>query len=146
MKNLTDKEKRFVEEYVSNGYNAAKAFRSVFGPSSLEVSKVQGWKLINRKPHIQEAINASEKSSRQISRELNLDRKSILLELKKIIKGDYSARERLAGIHLLLKITGAYSPNKTELDINFSDKKKIDTTGMTFEEIQQLEYKIASEI
>lgn len=145
MKNLTDKEIGFVEEYITNGYNGSRAYQVAYSTDNKNLAKAEAWAML-RKPHIQEAIEASEKSCRQIARENGLDRKSILLELKKIIKGNFSARERLAGLNTLLKITGSFSPVKTEIDFSFNERKKIDTSNMSLEEIKQLGYKIAAEM
>jgi hypothetical protein len=135
MKNYTDNELEFVKNYISNGYNGAKAYREAYSTNNQAVAKAEAWRLL-RKPKIQELITASEKSCRQIAREIKLDRKRVLLELKKIIKGNYSARERLAGINILCKVTGAFSPDRSEVDIHFSEERKYDTSKMTEQQIK----------
>jgi hypothetical protein len=146
MKNLTDKELKFVEEYISNGYVGSRAYKIAYSTDNNNLAKAEAWKLINRRPHIQEAISASEKSCRQISREIALDRKSILLELKKIIKGGYNAREKLASINILCKLTGAFSPKKSEYDLNFLVKKNINYDKLSQKEIKELETSILADL
>jgi len=145
MKNLTEKEIRFVEEYVLNGYVGSRAYALAYSTDNKNLAKAEAWSLL-RKPHIQEAISASEKSCRQIAREMSLDRKSILYELKKIIKGDYTAKDRLAGINTFCKLTGGFSPDKSEVDIYFEKKEKIDTSNMSSEQIRELQNAIFAEL
>lgn len=142
MKNekLTIKELKFVEEYVNNGFNGSKAYQVAYETNNLNYAKAQAWKNL-RKIKIQDAITQTEKSYRQICRELQLDRKKILLEIRNVIRSD-NAKEKLAGINLLCKITGSFAPEKKEVQLEYESSFDIDITKLSKTEILELQNKI----
>lgn len=144
-KNLTINEIKFVEEYVANGFNGAKAFRVAFDNDNQNSAKAQAWKLL-QKLHIQDAVSATEQSYRSLAREFGMDKKSILMEIKDIIKGEErSAKEKLAGINVLCKLTGAYASQKQDIQIELSESK-FDFSKLTIEEIEQKRQELLNEM
>ena len=81
-----------------------------------------------------------------MAREMQMDRKSVLLELRNMIKGkNSSAKEKLAGINTLCKLLGDFAPQKQELQIEHSSGS-VDVSKLTGVEIIELRDKILAEM
>lgn len=140
--NLTIRQLKFVEEYVKNQFNGSLSYRIAFGTDNHKVSTVEASKLL-KLPKIQDAIEATEQSYRHLAREMRLDRRSILLEIKNVIKNG-KPMERLSAIKLLCTLKGDFKPIKQVID--FSCNTKIDTTKMSEAELRELRDQLFSEM
>ena len=75
-----------------------------------------------------------------------MDRKKILLELKEIIKGDKPAKDKLAGINTLCKLTGDFSPSKQETSFDSNDSGNIDISKLNRKEREEMKQNILREM
>jgi len=137
---LTIKELRFVEEYVGNSFNGSKAYQISYQTENSNLAKAEAWKML-QKHKIQDAIMLTEKSYKQLAREMRLDRRRILIMLRQVIKGN-NAKEKLAGINILCKLTGDFSPKKEEVQIEYESSFDIDISKLSKKELLELRDKI----
>lgn len=144
MKNLSIRELQFVEEYLSNGFNGSRAYQVAYKTDNTDVAKAEAWALL-RKPKIQDAIESSERSYRQLAREMEMDRRSILKVLIKIIKDD-DVKEKLTGINTLAKLCGDFAPEKREIHLDYESKLNIDLTKLSGTELLELKNKILADL
>lgn len=153
MAKLTDKMTRFAEEYVKNGYNGAKAYRTAYNQKDNKISASEAYKML-RDPRIIDQIEVVEGSFRVLGQLAGVDKTAItkvladmLFATKKEKDGsegpDYTARKD--AITLFSKLTGDFKEKK-ELEIKTDDTSDIDPTKMTADEKDQLEKDILSEL
>jgi hypothetical protein len=144
MKNLSIRELKFIEEYLSNGFSGAKSYKIAYGCKNSNVAKAEAWTLL-KKPKIQSAIEASERSYRQMAREMQMGRKNILKELIKIIKSD-DPKDKLAGINTLGKLCGDFAPQKKEISFEYESSLNKDLTKLSDEELLILRDEILADL
>ncbi len=146
---VTQKQLDFCEEYVRNGFNGTQAYMKVYGVEKRSTAAPDACKLL-RQPKIQKVLENIEGGYRQIARELEIDRRTILTKLKDIITGKklckntggelreipHDARDVISAIQTLAKLTGDFAP--TELTGLFTEAK-VDWTKLSKEE--KLAYK-----
>lgn len=154
---LDDKEKAFVKEYVENGYNGTLAVQKIYNVGKDVTACTRAIQLLKNK-RVQEAIDQTENSFKRIARDMNLDRQSILVELKKIILGkqlvilkngnvaeiEFQAKDKIAAITLLVKLTGDYTPERKELEVTINEG--INITNMNEFEIIALQKVLLAEL
>ena len=141
---LTIKELRFVEEYVGNSFNGSKSYQIAYQTDNKDISKAEAWKML-QKQKIQDAIMLTEKSYKQLAREMRLDRRRVLTVLREIIKGD-NAKDKLAGINILCKLTGDFSPQRQEIQVEYESSLDIDLSKLSADELKELQDSILASI
>lgn len=151
---MTDKMTRFAEEYVKNGYNGAKAYRTAYNQENKQICASEAYKML-RDPRIIAQIEQIEGSFRVLGQMAGVDKTTIvkvladmLVATKKDKDGsegpDYTARKD--AITLFSKLTGDFKEKK-ELEISRKeDLSEIDPTKLSSEERDQLEKDILSEL
>jgi hypothetical protein len=154
---LSEQELVFVHEYVRNGFNGSASYKVAYQEEDQAKASHGAYRLL-KKPLIQDAIEQEEGSYKALARELEMDRKAILQELKDIIwaehnfvtkKGDVVAiqndgKTKNAAIVTLCKLIGDFSPEKKEVE--FTTEKVIDTKNMTKEDIELLQAALLKEM
>ena len=114
---LTDKNKEFAREYISNHYNGTQAYLKVY-ECSYENAVRKAWALV-RKPEVQEYIKELQKERVEA---LNISADRLLEELAQMAfaeKGDedYPANIKVRALDLLQKQMGLQS-QKLEANVN----------------------------
>lgn len=114
---LTDKNKEFAREYISNHYNGTQAYLKVY-ECSYENAVRKAWSLV-RKPEVQEYIKELQKERVEA---LNISADRVLDELAQMAfaeKGDedYPANIKVRALDLLQKQMGLQS-QKIEANVN----------------------------
>ena len=144
MKNLTFKELKFIEEYLTNGFNGSGAYQVAYETDNRDVAKAEAWALL-RKPKIQFAIEDSEQSYRALAREMKIGRKNILKEVIVVVKSD-NHKEKLAGINLICKLTGGFSPERKDVSIEYESNFNVDISKLSKEELLALRTEILASL
>lgn len=161
-RSLDEKELKFVHEYVSNGFNGTKAYLAAFeldgeDEKDRRAAGTGAYRLLKKQP-IQDLIDVEEGSYKALAREMEMDRKEILKEIKNIVWGERivldkkgeqvkigeDGKTKIAAINTLIKLTGDFTPEKREVD--FGSGKKIDTSNMSDEEIKELQDSLLNEL
>lgn len=126
LKKLSPQHKLFAKEYVANGFNAAKAYREVYGPDTSEASA--GPRLA-RDPLIQEEVRR-EMHERCEALQINEDR--VLIKLAEMAFADkddevYGPTVQLKALDMLQKQLGLQKQNiKAEVDNRVNIEVTID--------------------
>lgn len=81
---LNDNQKKFCEEYVANGYNGTKAYKTVYNQKDDNTAAVAAHKLL-RSSNVIEKIKEIEGDYRIIGHKLGIDKKLILNRLKDLL-------------------------------------------------------------
>lgn len=97
MKNLTDKQNGFCEEYVANGYNGAGAYRKAYNTEDSNAAAVEACKML-RLPKIIERIKEVEGDYRILGFKLGIDRKRILEEVKGMLAAKKKTFNKEGGV------------------------------------------------
>lgn len=158
-KSLSEKELLFVHEYVSNGFNGTAAYAKAYeiAEEKKDTAASGAYRLL-KNTSIQEAIDQEEGSYKALAREMDMDRKEILQELKRIVWGkqkvilksgdvvevENDGKTKNSAITTLCKLTGDFSSEKREID--FTTDRKIDTKNLTEDEIKALQATLLSEM
>ncbi len=132
-----------MEEYLKQGFNGSKSYQIAYQTDNREVAKAEAYKLL-RMPKIQDAIEATEQSYRGLAREMALDRRSILLQIRDIMKNG-KPMARLSAINTLCKLKGDFAPQRQEIDF-YESGSTVDITKLSSEEQDELRQKLLSEI
>lgn len=114
---LTAKQKRFAEEFVNNGYNAAQAYLAAYD-CNYDTAKNQGY-LVARKPHVREYINRLQKEQFEVAC-ISAERVALKLADIAFASGDdeyYNATAQLKALDLLQKQLGLQHQN-IKADVN----------------------------
>lgn len=145
---LTDKQKRFCEEYVLNGFNASKAYKAAYGGSD-KGATANGCAMLKNQ-RILKFIDEIEGQYREAGYNVGVSKKRIMqkisdmLDAKKPIiyngaivgeTDDYSAINN--AITTFAKLTGDFAAEKKEITITEEDDT--DVSKLTQEE--KIEYK-----
>jgi phage terminase small subunit len=152
MKQLSDKQRAFCEEYVANGYNASAAYRVAYAQENNDVCKSEGYKMI-RKPHIQEGIKNAELDYRIVGHGLGINKECILKAIKEAlvatkltkqgVEDDHGAR--LKAIEVYARLTGDFSADKKSITID-EQGTTVDLEKMNKEERDAYKAKILAEL
>lgn len=152
MKNLTEKQLAFCDEYVANGYNGSAAYRVAYKEENADVCKSQAWKMV-RLPHIQEGIKNAEMDYRMTGHGLGINKEAILkvirraLDAKKKTKlgeeEDYASQ--LKAVEVYAKFTGDFAIEKKNITIESEDGGG-DISKMSVEEREAYKAKILAEL
>ena len=145
---------RFAEEYVKNGYNGAKAYKTAYNQDNTQICASEAYKML-RDPRIIDQIEQVEGSFRVLGQMAGIDKTTIIkvlvdmLGATKIEKdgntvADHGARKD--AITLFSKLTGDFKERK-ELEIKKTeDLSDIDPTKLDNQELDQLEKDILSDL
>ena len=138
MKKLTEKQSAFCSEYVTNGYNGAKAYKDAYGQENNNVCKSKAYKML-RMAIIQEGIKNVELDYRITGHGLKINKVTILRVVKESLKAVRTNKEggaeddhaiRLKGVETYAKLVGDFSAEKRDVsfvdDTEGSDIKKMD--------------------
>jgi len=110
---LTFKQKLFVKHYMTNGYNATKAYAAVYPDSSLAAAQSSSSDLLSN-PMIKAYI---EKEQEEVADALLLTKEKILNKLIEIMNGSGRESDKVSAMKLLSELTG------------YKDIKRIDITS-----------------
>lgn len=139
---MTEKMTNFAEEYVKNGYNGAKAYKTAYGQDNTQICASEAYKML-RDPRIIAQIEQVEGSFRVLGQMAGVDKAAIvkiiaemLVAVKDNGNPDHGARKD--GITLFSKLTGDFKERK-ELEIKSGDLSDIDPTNLSADEKEQLE-------
>jgi len=137
---LTESQTAFCEEYIKNGYNASKAYRSAFKTDKKNTANVNSNRLLEMKK-IREKIEQIEFNYATIGMQEGLDKKAVIKVISKMMtatkavydKGvkidtvpDYTAMNN--GIALFGKLTGAFKEQK---EIKLTETHNIDDVDVS---------------
>lgn len=153
-KKLTDKMTMFAEEYVKNGYNGAKAYRTAYGQENTQIAASEAYKML-RDPRIIDQIERVEGGFRVLGQMAGVDKSAVVKVIADMLYAtktekdgtsvpDYTARKD--AITLFSKLTGDFKEKK-ELEISKKeDLTDIDPTNLSPDEKDQLEKDLLSEL
>lgn len=155
---LTKRQKDFCKEYVKNGYNGAKAYRTVYDTDNVDTCKGGAWSLL-RRPHIVDYISQVEESYKIAGLETGLDRKSLTKLLAEIIAGEEQIQEDgsvkrirttkvsdiLNAITLYAKLSGEIT-DKRRIELDDKRDDDVDISKLSKEERAELEKKLLNEL
>ena len=141
LKPLTPKEKSFVEAYMTNGFNASKAYRLAYETDNSDVSKAEGWKML-AKPKIKIAIEALEGDFAHLARKMRLGRSDIMKGLQDLVYGK-NDRIKLEAIKVTAKICGNF-PEQQEVVVmqEESEFDGIDISKLTPDEQEAMRQRL----
>lgn len=155
---MTDKQIKFCDEYVVNGFNGSRAYEIAFQNDNKDVCKANSWKLL-RMPKIIEMIKDIEGNYRILGLELGIDRKRILTAIKDMLnatKKVYHDGEEIDEVpdHTAInnaiitwaKLTGEFEAEKSRITFDEGGMLEKDPSKMTEEERQEVKNKILKEI
>jgi hypothetical protein len=155
-KKLIDKHLEFCEQYVANGFNAAKAYAQIYGTSK-KSSAIQGWKLLQQKK-IQDQVAIIEGTYLDLGRKVGINKEKILEKVKELLeakKGIYFQGTKTGeepdwvavanGIEKFAKLTGAFEADKKKITID-DEREYVDLEKMSEEEKKNLRDKILNEL
>lgn len=154
MRKLTNKMKSFAEEYVKNGYNGAKAYRTAYGQDNVKICATEAHKMLRDK-RIVDAIETTEGSFRVLGQMEGLDKKAIvriILDMAYADKEDKSGNQvpdysaRKDAITLYAKLTGDFKEKKELKITNDDDLTDVDPTKISDEEKERLEKDILADL
>jgi len=154
---LTEKQRKFCEVYISNGYKKTVAYQEVFGTEK-KVSDITNRVIIlMKKPAVVAEIERIEGEYRALGHEIGIDKRYVLNKIKEqieakkpIIRGgvligevpDNAAINK--ALELLLKVLGDFSPEKKDLLID--TPARVDIADMTPAQREEYKKKLLREI
>ena len=150
---ITKKMAAFAEEYVKNGYNGSKAYKTAYGQDNGQICASEAYKMLRDQRIIDEIENV-EGSFRVLGQGAGIDKKTIVKVLFDMLEAEKETREgslvpdwtaRKDAITLFSKLAGDFKEKK-ELTFKKEDLTEIDPTKMTSEEKEQLEKDLLSEL
>lgn len=123
---LTDKERRFAEEYVANGYKAVQAYLVVYQTDNISTAKANSYQVLKR-DRVKQYVKELQKDGFEAAC-INAER--IATELAQIAfaeKADetYTTNFKLKAIELLQKQLGLQT---TKIDADINQKTTISVT------------------
>lgn len=144
----------FAEEYVKNGYNGSKAYRTAYGQENKTVCASEAYKLL-RDPRIIAEIENVEGSFRILGQAAGVDKKkivSVIAEMLDATKKDSSGKDipdhaaRKDAINIITKLTGD-AKEKKELEIIQSEGLEgLNFDKMDHDELDRLEKELLDEL
>lgn len=107
LKRLTKQEALFVDEYFCNNFNAAAAYRKVYKVNDKKISKIGGYKVLN-KPHIKFVIDKLWDELKDLN---IIRRQELLIHLKEVLDNAVDTEDSvtiLKTVDIINKMTGNY--------------------------------------
>lgn len=138
---LTDKQSKFCEEYIKNGYNGTKAYQVAYETDNKQVAGTEAYKML-KNPRIQDELDNIESSFRIVGYKAGITKEKIMKILFHMMsatkKGepDYIAINN--AITTYAKLTGDFTERKK---IEVDDKRDmgdIDPNALSPEERKEL--------
>ena len=116
---LTARNKLFIEEYITNGYNATQAYHKIYPDANMGTCKTKSYQLL-KKPEVIEYLAQVQKERTQA---LGITPEKVLAELNDIafaVKGDedYTTQHKLKALELIQKQIGAIAASKVEANVS----------------------------
>lgn len=126
-RDLTPKQKLFVEAYLSNGFNGLQACKKAGYKGNDVTLGAVAYENLN-KPQIKAFIDEEQ---RKTSQKLSITRESLLNDLNKakelaLIEGDRQLPSYLKAIEIQAKMLGLNEPDKLELSGQIQNKMVVD--------------------
>ena len=156
-RNLTEKQSRFCEEYVKNGYNGLAAYKLSYEQPRDNVCASEAYKML-KDPRIVEEISNVEGSFGLIGKMAGLDKKAIVNILKRMTEAKkviYDKGQRIDEVDDWTAINNAIT-TFAKLSGEFTEKKKItiednsevdfDPTKMSDEEREELRERLMKDL
>lgn len=116
---LTNNEKIFIKEYLSNGFNQTQAYLKAFPKATYTTAATEGGRLV-RKPYIKDAI---EKEITKTGERIDLRKEDLINDLLKIKEMCISEDKRsihnaIKAVEVLNKMLGYNAPEKTDVNLS----------------------------
>jgi phage terminase small subunit len=116
---LTNNEKLFIKEYLSNGFNQTQAYLKVFPKATYGTAATESSKLL-KKPHIKDAV---EKEVTKVGERIDLRKEDLINDLLKIKEMCISEDKRsihnaIKAVEVLNKMLGYNAPQKTDVNLS----------------------------
>lgn len=126
-KNISLKNKAYVDEYLINGLNITQAYKKIYPKSSDKTALEQGSRLLSR-PLIKDYLDIQ---SDKISKKLDIKKEDLINILLGIAKDDKSKdNDKINSIKIISQMLGYNSPtqidNKHFINNNLSDLLRFD--------------------
>ena len=118
MSKLTDKQRRFVEEYCSNGFNATQAaLKAGYKPDNVRTTASENL----AKPYIQDYIAEFMAKASERALVTTADIVERLWEEANLKEEGGSQSGRIQALKILTDFTGGFDANKQKVDLTSSD-------------------------
>lgn len=116
---LNIRQKLFVDEYITNNFNATNAYLSVFDTDNPKTAQANSSELLRR----QEVKDYLDFKMKELVDRHNISKDMILEKVLKIMN-DENARnaDKLKGAEIILRAMGYNEPNKTEISGGLENK------------------------
>ena len=116
---VTNDEKLFIKEYLSNGFNQTKAYMKIFPKTNYTTAATAAAKLV-KKPHIKEFI---EEEIKKTGERIDLRKEDLINDLLKIKEMCISEDKRsihnaIKAVEVLNKMLGYNAPEKTDVNLS----------------------------
>jgi hypothetical protein len=157
MSKLTDKQLKFCEEYVANGYKGGEAYGIAFENDNKNASRVGAYTLL-RDFKIVEKIKEIEGNYKILGMEMGIDRKGILTKIKEMLNATKKTYHQGVLLEEVLdsnavnnaivtwaKLTGEFEAEKKQITLESEGLDK-DPSKMTDEEREQVKTEILKEL
>jgi len=170
MTNLTKQQEKFVELYMSNGFDGFHAYKEAYeNCDSDQAARVNACKALKNEK-ILEAIEVAEGDYKRIAREEGVDRKKVTERLAEIINGEkiilkkvkeldakgkvilvekevrvkHDPKDIVSAINTLAKLIGDFSPELHK--VTMDDQTAPDFSKMTVEEKEEYKKKLLANL
>lgn len=129
-KNLSDRHKRFVDEYLINGFNGTQAYISVYGEMDGDVACTSAIRLLGN-ARVIEYLESEKKRLNSIINRTKEDNIRDLIDILNTYKDDgKTVNNSLKAIEIINRMLGWNEPDKVEnknnININYINPKKDD--------------------
>ena len=170
MKQLNDKQIKFCEEYVANGYNGSEAYRNSFNTDNLDTCRVNACKLL-RLPKITAKVREIQGNYHILGMQMGIDRKLVIRRIKEMmdmrkttmveksemVEGKLVKNKEVVDLGMdciavnnaivtWAKLTGEFEAEKKQVSFSETDGMEKDPSKMTEAEREEAKQKILSEI
>jgi phage terminase small subunit len=160
MKGLTEKQKKFCEEYMKNGFNGSLAYQVAYETTNKNVSASEAYRML-KDPKIQEELDNLESGFRVIGYKVGITKELLMkkilkmLNATKVIPGkDENGEEKKApdyiainnAINTYAKLTGDFTERKKiEVD-DRRDLGDINPNELKKEQVEELKAELLKEL
>jgi phage terminase small subunit len=116
---LTNNEKIFIKEYLSNGFNQTQAYLKAFPKATYNTAATESGRLL-KKPYIKTAV---EKEVSKAGEKIDLRKEDLINDLLKIKEMCISEDKRsihnaIKAVEVLNKMLGYNAPEKTDVNLS----------------------------
>lgn len=132
---VTEKNKAFLDEYLSNGFNKILAYQTVYHDVTYTTAKRESTKLL-QKPTVAKLLK--EKQSEMAEKQI-IKREEVILKLKQLIErcvGDDDRPNLLKAIDQVNKMCGYFKDTNPGINLTTTGNIQLTIPGVTSEEIQ----------